>query len=86
MTCPRCPALDPTQHTWRVPKLPSGSFRVYVYAGIDPLTSSDHYLRETVGTLREAERARTRLLSQVDEDRSPCTRATVNQLRPLPGG
>jgi integrase len=63
-----------------VEQLPSGSFRVCVYTGVDPLTGRDHYLKETVGTRRDAERVRVRLLSQVDEDRSPRTRATVNQL------
>src|SRR4051794_2972979 len=64
--------------------LPSGSLRVRVYAGIDPLTKKRHYLVETVpagpGAQREAEKVRTRLLSQVDEKRNPRTRATVNQL------
>lgn len=31
-----------------VEELPSGSLRVSVYAGIDPLTGRRHYLRETV--------------------------------------
>jgi integrase len=64
--------------------LPSGSLRVKVYAGIDPVTKKRHYLTETippgVHAGREAERARTRLLAQVDEKRNPRTRATVNQL------
>ena len=67
------------QRGW-IEELPSGSFRVWAYAGIDPLTGRKHYLKEAVGTRRDAERVRTRLLSQVDEDRSPRTRATVNQL------
>jgi integrase len=64
--------------------LPSGALRVRVYAGRDPLTKRDHYLVEVVppGPKAEAEakRIRTRLLGQVDEQRSPRTRATVNQL------
>jgi integrase len=64
--------------------LPSGSLRVKVYAGIDPVTRRRHYLAETVppgpGAHREAEKVRTRLLAQVDERRNPRTRATVNQL------
>jgi integrase len=73
---------DPSKRRQRgfVEQLPSGSFRVCVYTGLDPLTGRDHYLKETVGTRREAERLRTRLLSQVDENRNPRTRATVNQL------
>lgn len=64
--------------------LPSGSLRVRVYAGIDPVSRKKHYLVETVPAgptaAREAERVRTRLLNQVDEKRNPRTKATVNQL------
>ncbi len=68
----------------RVERLPSGSLRVSVYAGIDPVSKKRHYLVETVpagpSAARDAERVRTRLLSQVDERRNPRTKATVNQL------
>src|SRR5213078_2305134 len=64
--------------------LPSGSLRVRVYAGIDPVTKKKHFLVQTVPAgpraAKEAEKARTSLLSQVDEQRNPRTRATVNQL------
>ncbi len=64
--------------------LASGSLRVKVYAGLDPVTKLRHYLTETIPpgptARREAEKARTRLLAQVDERRNPRTRATVNQL------
>jgi integrase len=64
--------------------LPSGAIRVRVYAGIDPLTKRRNYLTEVVPAgpkaEAEAERVRTRLLNQVDEQRNPRTRATVNQL------
>src|SRR6266536_4244421 len=64
--------------------LPSGSLRVRVYAGIDPVSKKKHYLVETIpaGPKAEklAEKARTRLLAQVDERRNPRTNATVNQL------
>src|SRR5947209_627503 len=64
--------------------LPSGSLRVKVYAGIDPLTGRRHYLTETIPAgptaQKDAEQARTRLLNQVDEQRNPRTKATVNQL------
>src|SRR5690349_17492389 len=64
--------------------LPSGSLRVRVYAGIDPLSKKKHYLVETVPTgptaAKQAEKVRTRLLNQVDERRNPRTNATVNQL------
>jgi len=64
--------------------LPSGSLRVKVYAGVDPVTKRRHYLHETIPAgptaQREAEKVRTRLLAQVDERRNPRTRATVAQL------
>ena len=55
-----------------------------VYAGIDPVSKTKHFLVETVpagpSAARDAERVRTRLLNQVDERRNPRTKATVNQL------
>ena len=64
--------------------LPSGALRVRVYAGIDPLTKRRYDLVEIIptgpGAPLEAEKARTRLLNQVDERRNPRTRATVSQL------
>jgi integrase len=67
-----------------VEKLPSGSLRVKVYAGIDPVSKKRLYLVETVPAGptadKEADKARTRLLNQVDERRNPRTRATIGQL------
>lgn len=64
--------------------LPSGALRVRVYAGLDPVTGRRHYLSEVVPpgprAGAEAERVRTRFLNQVDEQRSPRTRATLNEL------
>lgn len=64
--------------------LPSGSLRVRVYAGIDPLTGKKHHLTEVIPAGKDAaklaERARTRLLSSVDERRAPRTKATVAEL------
>ena len=64
--------------------LPSGSLRVKVYAGIDPLAGKRHYLNEVVPAgptaLKEARSVRTRLINQVNEQRNPRTKATVNQL------
>ena len=64
--------------------LPSGSLRVRVYAGIDPLSGKKHHLVEVIPAGKDAaklaEKARTRLLNQVDEKRSPRTKATVAQL------
>src|SRR4051794_6945435 len=67
-----------------VDALPSGALRVRVFAGRDPLTKRRNYLTEVIqpgpDAAREAEKARTRLLSQVDERRNPRSRATVDQL------
>jgi integrase len=68
----------------RIEELPSGSLRVSVYAGVDPLTKRRIYLKETVPdgpkAYVEAERVLTRLLNQVDEKRHPRTSSTVGQL------
>jgi integrase len=67
-----------------IDELPSGALRVRVYAGRDPLTKGMNYLTEVVPAgptaMREAEKLRTRLLNQIDEQRQPRTKATVNQL------
>lgn len=68
----------------QVEPLPSGSLRVSVYAGIDPISKRRHYLTETVPAgpkaAATAEKVRTRLLKQVDDRRAPRTSATVDQL------
>jgi hypothetical protein len=62
--------------------LPSGSLRVKVYAGIDPVSKHRRYLAETIPPGRDAgknaEKACIRLLNQVDEKRSPRTAASLN--------
>ncbi|MCE7008844.1 N-terminal phage integrase SAM-like domain-containing protein [Kibdelosporangium philippinense] len=64
--------------------LPSGSLQVRVFAGTDPLTGRRNYLLETIpqgpDAANAAEKARTRLLNRVDEQRTPRTKATVDQL------
>jgi integrase len=68
----------------RIEVLPSGSLRVVVYAGVDPLTKRRHYLREIIPAsptaAAEAEKALRKLRVQVDEQRNPSTIATVAQL------
>jgi len=58
-----------------IERLPSGSLRVRVYAGIDPATKKRRYRVETVPAgktaEREAEAVRARLLREVDEQRGP---------------
>lgn len=65
-------------------RLPSGSLRVKVYAGIDPISNRRHYLTEVVAdgpkADKKAEKVRTKLLNQVDEQRQVRTSATVGQL------
>lgn len=55
-----------------------------MYGGTDPLTGKRHELRETIpagpSAKREAQKALSRLLHQLDERRAPRTRATVGQL------
>ena len=67
-----------------IDRRPSGSLRVRVYAGIDPVTKKRHELIEHIppGPKAEAraEAARVRLVNQVNERRHPRTTATVAQL------
>ncbi|GIG58784.1 site-specific integrase [Longispora fulva] len=67
-----------------IEELPSGSLRVRVYAGIDPVSRKRNYLVETVppgpNAAKLAEKVRTRFLNQVDEQRNPKTKATIGQL------
>jgi integrase len=60
-------------------KLPSGNFQVHVYAGTDPLTRKQRYLRETHATYGAAEIALTRLQRQVDQNHQPKTDITLGQ-------
>jgi integrase len=67
-----------------VEPLPTGGFRIKVYAGIDPVSGRRLYLDETIPAgpkaAKEAEKIRTRFLAEVDQRRNPRTRATVNQM------
>jgi LacI family xylobiose transport system transcriptional regulator len=62
-----------------IEELPSGSLRVRVYAGIDPVTRKRRYLQETVAAgpeaAREAEAVRIRLLEDARAARELRTRA-----------
>src|SRR3954462_3250830 len=77
-------AKPPRRSRGAVDRLPSGAYRVRVYAGTDPVTGRRP---ARVGGVpagpraeAEAEKVRTRLLNQLDERRNPRTRATVTQL------
>ena len=63
-----------------VEQLPSGSFRVSVYAGIDPITRRAVRLRSTVKGELQAQIELGRLLKEASEDRTPETGATVARL------
>jgi len=50
-----------------------------VYAGIDPLTGRQRYLKETAADEDEADVVLTRLLGRVDENRHPKSAITVGE-------
>ncbi|HET9898947.1 MAG TPA: hypothetical protein VFQ44_28830 [Streptosporangiaceae bacterium] len=60
-----------------VERLPSGSLRVSVFAGKDPLTGKQLWHRKTVRTEREAQIALGKLLEEAEAGRRPATRVTV---------
>ena len=62
-----------------IEKLPSGSFRVHVYAGIDPVTGKPRRLKRTCPDEAAAAAALGQLLSQADGDRFPDREATLGQ-------
>ncbi|UGY92572.1 hypothetical protein [Streptomyces gobiensis] len=55
----------------------NGVYEVRIYAGLDPLTKKRIYLSESAHDIKSAEKARTRLLAQADEQRHPKTKITV---------
>jgi len=55
-------------------------FRAVVYAGKDPITGRKVYLKETHANRAAAERARDRLVAQVEAERIPAQAATVAYL------
>jgi len=63
-----------------IEQLPSGSFRVDVYAGTDPLTRRAIRLRSTVKTEQQAQIEFGRLLKEASEGRTPESDATVAKL------
>ena len=63
-----------------IQQLPSGSWRVKVYAGTDPLTGREIRLRKTCKTERAAQIELGKLLEQAAAGRQPETDATVAQL------
>ena len=70
-------APDRTGH---IEQLPSGSYRVQVYAGTDPLTGREIRFRKTRKTEREAQIELGKLLAQPAMGRQPDSDVTVAQL------
>jgi len=60
-----------------IEQLPSGSFRVHVYAGTDPVTGKPRCLKHTCPDEASAAAALGKLLAQADGDRFPNREATV---------
>ena len=63
--------------TGHIERLPSGSYRVHVYAGTDPLTGRAIRYRQTVKTQQQARIVLGRLLEQAADGRRPDSRVTV---------
>ena len=62
-----------------IQQLPSGSFRVKVYAGTDPVTGKQRLLRQTCPDEASAHVALGRLLADADGGRFPDRHATIGQ-------
>lgn len=63
-----------------IEQLPSGSYRVRVYSGTDPLTGRRLRHRETAKTKHQAQILLGRLLEQADAGRRPDSRVLVREL------
>jgi hypothetical protein len=63
--------------TGDIERLPSGSYRVHVYAGTDPMTGRAIRHRQTVKTQQQARIVLGRLLEQAANGRRPDSRVTV---------
>jgi len=74
---------EPRRSRGEIERLPSGSLRVRVYAGLDPVSKKRRYLAETVPAgpeaEAEAELARDRLLSEAAERRAQRTEDAADQ-------
>lgn len=63
-----------------IERLPSGSYRVKVYAGTDPVTRRPRRLTETYKTETKATQALGRLLADAEAERAPDQSATLTYL------
>ena len=62
-----------------IEQLPSGSFRVHVYAGTDPVTGKPRRLKQTCPDEASAAAALGKLLAQADGDHFLNREATLGQ-------
>jgi hypothetical protein len=69
--------VTPSGH---IEQLPSGSYRVAVYVGRDPITRRQVYLRRTSKTPIKAQITLGKLLEQAQAGKEPESDATVAQL------
>ena len=76
----RYPHVMPRVAKGYIEQLPSGSFRVTVYAGTDPLTRRAIRLKATAKTEQQAHIELGRLLKEASEGRTPESDATVATL------
>ena len=69
-----------TRGRGHIEERPNGTFRAVVYAGKDPHTGRDRYLKKTAPDEKQAQVALSALLNQVDEQRHPRSGITVRQV------
>lgn len=69
----------PRRGTGHIERLPSGSYRVWVYAGTDPLTGRTLRYRQIGKTERRAQVVLGRLLAQAEL----CFNASITARRPI---
>src|ERR671917_1512595 len=58
----------------------NGARRAVVYAGVDPLTGKERYLKKSAPTHEQAQVELTKLQAQVDEQRHPRSAVSVGQV------
>src|SRR6516225_8548617 len=73
-------SVTPSGH---IEELPSGSYRVAVYVGSDPITRKRQYLRETARDSVQAQIVLGKLLARAQAGKEPESGATVGQLLDL---
>lgn len=82
MSCRYTRPMPPRKrrHRGHVETRPNGTFRAIVYAGIDPLTGKERYLKRSAKTRAQVEIELTKLQTLVDEQQQPRTAIVVNEV------